>query len=176
MFRCFTTVSNSQTGRPLTGLPVIVDAEGKETRWLQIPIPSEGYYPGQVSWAGNFYEVLVEKVNRFRVMWEFLIANVNNGTITRIFDESDPALIVASYRTNKGLVWVNDYSKILVLSVKDGWRHAYVCSRDGKNRKNITPGEFDIIELGAVDESGGLFYFNASPGNGTQSYLFRVLI
>ena len=152
----------------------VVDAEGKETRWLSIPIPSEGYYLGQVSWAGNSNEVLVEKLSRFRDKREFFIANVNNGTINRIFDESDPAWVVASYGTNLGLEWVNDYSKFLVLSERDGWRHAYICSRDGKNQKNLTPGEYDIIERVAVDESGGYFYYNASPENGTQSYLFRV--
>ena len=43
----------------------VVDAQGKETRWLPIAIPTEGYYLGQVSWAGNSDELLVEKLSRF---------------------------------------------------------------------------------------------------------------
>jgi len=152
----------------------VVDAEGRETRWLPIPIPSEGYYLGQVSWAGNSNEVLVEKLSRFRDKREFFIANVNKGTITKVFDESDPAWVVASYGTNLGLDWINDYRNFLVLSEKDGWRHAYICSRDGEEQNNLTPGEYDIIEKVAVDEQGGWFYYYASPENGTQSYLYRV--
>lgn len=152
----------------------VVDAEGKEIVWLPIPIPSEGFYLGQVGWAGNSNEVLVEKLSRFRDRRDFLIANVNNGSITTIFNESDPSWVVASYETNLGLVWLDDYSNFLVLSEKDGWRHAYICSRDGKKQKDITPGEFDIIERVTVDEPGGWFYYNASPENGTQSYLYRV--
>lgn len=161
--------------------PGVVDAEGKETRWLPIPIPTEGYYLGQVSWAGNSNEVLVEKLSRFRDKREFFIANVNSGTISTIFEESDPAWVVASYGTNQGLEWFDDYNKFLVLSEKDGWRHAYTYSRNGRNEKKITPGKYDIIagspnqrKRVAIDESGGWFYFNASPENATQSYLYRV--
>jgi dipeptidyl-peptidase-4 len=60
------------------------------------------------------------------------------------------------------------------LSEKDGWRHAYVYSRDGEEQALLTPGEYDIIELAKVDEAGGWFYYYASPDNGTQKYLYRV--
>ena len=31
----------------------VVDAQGKETRWLSVPIAAEGYYLGQVEWAAT---------------------------------------------------------------------------------------------------------------------------
>ena len=38
----------------------------------------------------------------------------------------------------------------------------------------ITAGDFDVIELLAVDEQSDWVYFIASPDNPTQRYLFRV--
>ena len=152
----------------------VVDAQGNETLWLSIPEPVEGFYLGQVSWAGNSDELLVEKLSRFRDSREFLIADVRTGEITRIFHESDPAWVVASYRKNAGLEWIRDGRAFVVLSEKDGWRHAYVYSREGKELALLTPGEFDIIERAVVDEKGGLFYYYASPDNATQKYLYRV--
>jgi dipeptidyl-peptidase-4 len=152
----------------------VVDAGGKQTRWLSIPEPSEGFYLGQVGWAGNSDELLVEKRSRFRDQREFLIADIRTGAVTTIFEESDPAWVIASYRTNAGLEWIRDHSAFLVLSEKDGWRHAWICSRDGKDQDLLTQGEFDIIERVSVDEEGGWFYYNASPGNGTRKYLYRV--
>lgn len=152
----------------------VVDAQGSETRWLSIPIPAEGFYLGQVSWAGNSDELLVEKLSRFRDEREFLIADVRSGAITRIYHESDPAWVVASYRKNAGLEWIRDGRAFVVLSEKDGWRHAYVYSRDGEEQALLTPGESDIIERAEVDEAGGWFYFYASPDNATQKYLYRV--
>jgi len=152
----------------------IVDDQGSEIRWLSIPEPAEGFYLGLVSWAGNSDELLVEKLSRFRDEREFLIADVRTGAIKRIFGESDPAWVVASYAKNAGLTWISDGQAFIVLSEKDGWRHAYVCSRDGQEQTLLTPGESDIIERAVVDEARGWFYYYASPDNGTQKYLYRA--
>jgi dipeptidyl-peptidase-4 len=152
----------------------VVDAQGKETRWLSIPDPVEGFYLGKVDWAGNSHELLIEKLSRFRDEREFLLADVRTGAIRRIFHESDPAWVVASYGKNSGLQWIRDGQAFLVLSEKDGWRHAYVYSRDGRELNSLTPGPFDIIERAVVDEAGGWFYYYASPDNATQQYLYRV--
>lgn len=152
----------------------VVDAQGGETRWLDIAKPADDFYLGQVSWVGNPDELLVEKLSRFRDEREFLIANVHTGAIRRIFHESDPAWVIASYHKNAGLQWIGDGSAFLVLSEKDGWRHAYIFSRDGKEQDLLTPGDFDIIERAVVDEAGGWFYYYASPDDATQKYLYRV--
>jgi dipeptidyl-peptidase-4 len=152
----------------------VVDARGSETCWLSIPVPAEGFYLGQASWAGNSDELLVEKLSRFRDEREFLIANVRTGAITRIYHQSDPAWVIASYRKNAGLEWIRDGRAFVILSEKDGWRHAYIYSRNGKELSLLTPGESDIIERGVVDEAGGYFYYYASPDNATQKYLYRV--
>lgn len=44
----------------------VVDPQGKETHWLPIPAPAEGFYLGNVNWAGNSHELLIEKLSRFR--------------------------------------------------------------------------------------------------------------
>ena len=165
----------ARVGGTIASLRVgVVDARGSETRWPAIPEPAEGFYLGNVSWAGNSNELLVEKLSRFRNEREFFLANVRTGAIQRIFHESDPAWVVASYGKNTGLTWIRDGQAFIVLSEKEGWRHAYIYSRDGKELDLLTPGRFDIIERAVVDEARGWFYYYASPDNGTQKYLYRV--
>jgi len=167
----------ARAGETISTLRVgVVDVAGSQTRWLSIPVPAEGFYLGQVSWAGNSNELLVEKLSRFRDEREFLIADVRTGAIRRIFYESDPAWVIASYRKNAGLEWIRDCQAFIVLSEKDGWRHAYVYSRDGKELDLLTPGESDVIERAVVDEARGWFYYYASPDNATQKYLYRVYL
>jgi len=81
---------------------------------------------------------------------------------------------VASQAKNSGLMWIRDGKAFIVISEKDGWRHAYLYSRDGEELSLLTPGEFDIIERAVIDEEGGWYYFYASPENATQKYLYRV--
>ncbi|MFC2167629.1 DPP IV N-terminal domain-containing protein [Acidobacteriota bacterium] len=165
----------ARVGGTISSLRVgVVDSRGNQTRWLSIPDPKEGLYFENVRWAGNSNEILVEKLSRFRDKREFLIADIRSGEVTCIFKESDPAWVLASYRTNAGLDWIRKSRAFVLISEKDGWRHAYVFSRDGEELFLLTPGEFDIIGRGIVDEAGGWFYYFASPDNATQRYLYRV--
>jgi len=38
----------------------------------------------------------------------------------------------------------------------------------------VTKGDFDVLRIQAIDEKEGILYFDASPDNPTQSYLYRV--
>jgi dipeptidyl-peptidase-4 len=64
-----------------------------------------------------------------------------------------------------GFVW---------LSERDGWRHAYLASVDGEKLSRITSGNFDVIDIEAVDDAGGWLYYAASPTNATQRHLYRT--
>lgn len=152
----------------------VVDAGGKEIRWVTLPMPAEGFYLGQVSWAGNSETLLIEQFNRFRTERNFFLADVNTGTVKSIYDEKDKDWVVASYNKNGGLEWMREHKNFLVLTEKDGWRHAFIGSTENKNQRLLTPGKFDVIDRVKVDEAGGWFYYNASPENGTQKYLYRI--
>ncbi len=151
----------------------VVDSEAKKVEWLAIESPKEGFYLGQVEWAGNSDEVLVEKFSRFRDQREFLLAKTN-GEVKQIFHEKNDAWAESSQGKNSGLMWVRDGQAFVVVSEKDGWRHAFLWSRDGTELAVLTPGEYDVIDRGAIDEADGWYYFYASPDDGTQKHLFRV--
>ena len=147
-------------------------ATGKVS-WLPIEMPSAGYYLGQLDWAGNSNEVLVEWMSRFRDRREFLLVPIS-GKPRTIFSETNKAWAVASQAKNHGLIWIAGGKQCIIITEKDGWRHAYLYSRDGKEVALLTPGDYDIIDRAQVDEDDGWFYFYASPDNATQKYLFRV--
>lgn len=165
----------ARVGGTIASLRVgVVVLDDQKTQWLPIETPSEGFYLGQVDWAMNSNEVLVEKQSRFRDTREFLIVNVETGKVQRVFHETNEAWAVGSQGKNTGLIWINDGQSFIVLSEKDGWRHAFHYSRDGKELSLLTPGNYDVIDRGTVDPENGWFYFYASPENGTQRYLYRV--
>jgi dipeptidyl-peptidase-4 len=165
----------ARVGTPIPSLRVgLVAAEGGPVRWIPLPAAAGDFYLGEVSWAGNSEELLVEKQSRSRAAREFLLANVRIGAVTRLYQESDPAWIDSSDRTNSGLEWIRGGKAFVFLSEKDGWRHAYIGSRDGAAPSLLTPGASDIIARGKIAEKEGWFYYIASPDNATQKYLFRI--
>ncbi|MFK8113769.1 MAG: DPP IV N-terminal domain-containing protein [Rubripirellula sp.] len=164
----------ARVGEKLAALRVgIVNADGKQLRWLPIETPAEGFYLGQVEWAGNSDEVLVETLSRFRDKREFWITAID-GEPRRIYQEVNDAWAVGSHGINSGLKWIRGGEAFVVVSEKDGWRHATLHSRDGKEAYKLTTGDYDMIDRAAIDEAGGWYYFYASPENGTQRYLYRV--
>ncbi len=152
----------------------VIDVFNGALRWMPIPSTAEGFYLGQVEWAGNSQELLVEQLNRFRNERDFLLIQSGTGETRTLFHEADRAWVVASIRKNAGLEWVQEGRAFVVISEKDGWRHAYLCSRNGQKETLLTRGNYDIIERVAIDERGGWYYFNASPSNATQKYLYRT--
>lgn len=164
----------ARVGGTIASLRVgVVDAEGEAIQWLPIESPPEGFYLGQVDWAGNSNELLVETRSRFRDKREFLLVTLD-GQITEIFQETNEAWAVGSQGKNAGLTWIRGGDAFIVVTEKDGWRHAYLYARDGKEIGCLTPGDYDLIDRAAVDEAGGWYYFYASPNDGTQKHLFRV--
>lgn len=153
----------------------VVNADGTKLTWLPIEVPQEGIYLGQVEWAGNSDEVLVEKFSRFRNKRDFLLVTVS-GQIKTIFSETNDAWVESSQGKNSGLVWIQGGKEFVVISEKDGWRHAYRHARDGREVARLTPGDFDIIDRAVIDEAAGWFYFYASPDDATQKYLYRVAL
>ncbi len=151
----------------------VVNSDGQNMQWLTIQQPEEGFYLGQVDWAGNSEEVLVEKLSRFRDQRDFLLATIG-GDVKQIFHESNDAWAESSQGKNSGLTWIRGGQAFVVVSEKDGWRHAFLWSREGKELALLTPGEYDLIDRAALDEVGGWYYFYASPDNGTQKHLYRV--
>ncbi len=164
----------ARVGTPLPTLRVgVVSVDGGDTRWLNLPVDPGTFYVNDPSWAGNSEEVLVELLSRSRDHREFLLVNTQTGTVTTAYEESDPAWVDASTEANAGLEWVQAGKSWVLLSERDGWRHAYLISRDGKTQSLVTQHASDIIARGPVDEREGWFYFLASPDNATQRYLYR---
>ena len=165
----------ARVGEKIAALRVgVIDVEKQATKWLDIDQPDEGFYLGQVGWAASSLEVLVEKLSRFRDTREFLLANIETGDIRSIYKETNEAWAVGSQGKNLGLTWIRDGQAFIVVTEKDGWRHAYRYSRDGKNEQLLTPGDYDVIDRAVVDEDRGWYYFYASPDEGTRQYLYRV--
>jgi dipeptidyl-peptidase-4 len=106
-----------------------------------------------------------------------MFVNPATGDATIIHTETSNAWVDARRRWSdpdmEGWMWLNNRKEFLWVSEKDGWRHAYRITRDGKE-KLITKGNYDLITLRAIDERTGYLYFMASPENATQSYLYRT--
>lgn len=148
----------------------VVNATGGETVWMKIPDDPRENYIARMDWAANSDEIVIQHLNRKQNQNEVMLGNVKNGEVKTIFTETDDAWI----DINDDLNWLNNGKEFTWVSERDGWRHIYLISRDGKNTKLLTPGKYDVIDVQSVNEKDGWVYFMASPDNAAQRYLYRV--
>lgn len=156
----------------------VVPATGGATTWMQVPGDPRNNYLARMDWAANNTELVIQQLNRLQNQNTFFIANARTGAVRTLFVEQDSAWIdIYDDHTGWGpgpsLHWLPDNSRFVYLSERDGWRHAWLVSRDGTMRL-ITPGAFDVMEVSYIDLDGGWLYYYASPENPTQMFLWRT--
>jgi len=147
----------------------VVDIASAQTVWIQLDDdPRQNYVP-QMSWADSSEQVIIQYVNRLQNQNRVILANADDGSIQDIFTDADDAWL----DVNEDLKWFDDGNYFTWLSERDGWRHLYAISRDGKEIRLITPGEWDIISIQHIDTDAGWVYYIASPDDNAARYLYR---
>lgn len=159
------------------GLVKLSDAK---TTWLTIPGDASQNYLVRMEFIPNTNKLLIQQLNRKQNNSKLLIADAINGTSKLIYEESDEAWVdLFQTESTREIDYTNNFSfirgsnSILWASEKDGWRHLYQVSLEGKPETLITKGDFDVIALKHIDSKEGYVYYLASPNNATQKYLYR---
>lgn len=148
----------------------IVNVSTAQTSWVKVPGDQIQNYIPRMDWVPNTSDIILQQLNREQNVSKLYVANAASGTVKNIYTETDKAWIDAA----PGWQWLNNGKEFIWESEKDGWRHTYRISKDGKKEKLITKGNFDVIESSLVDEKNNTFYFMASPTNATQKYLYKT--
>jgi len=159
----------------------VIDIADTSTTWMNIPGDPAQNYLVRLEFIPSTGNLLIQQLNRKQNSSKLYISESGNGNSKVIEEESDEAW-VDIYQpgnpytidfTNK-FIWLNDGKSILWDSEKDGWRHLYQVSLDGKPEKLVTKGNYDFNDITYIDRKKGYVYFMASPDNATQNYLYRT--
>jgi dipeptidyl-peptidase-4 len=146
--------------------------------WMNIPGDPHNTYLPRMEWADNSSELILQQLDRKQNESKLFISEIATGKTSPIYDEKDSAYIECKGMWQDGVIagwdWINKGKDFLWVTEKDGWRHVYRVSRDGKKETLVTRGNYDMIQESLVDEKGGFLYFIASPANATQKYLYRT--
>ena len=156
----------------------VVDLATGTTQWMNIPgDPRQTYLP-RMEWAANSSQLILQQLNRKQNDSKILLSEVATGQTTQLYEEKDSAYIECKGAWQDGVVagwdWLNGGKEFGWVSEKDGWRHLYRISRDGKKETLVTKGDYDVITVSLIDEKNNYVYFMASPDNATQKYLYRT--
>ena len=159
----------------------VVSASGGNTVWLAVPGDPRNHYIARLDWAGNSAEVVVQQLNRLQNTLAVMLGDSRTGRVRTVHTERDSAWVDAG----NDLRWLDGGKSFTWVSERDGYRHLYLISRDGKQQRLLTQGNFDLHNPASgfgepfvvgQDSARGFIYYTASPENATQLYLYRSRI
>lgn len=147
-----------------------VPAAGGATSWVEIPGDARNNYIPRMDFIPGSNELFIQQMNRQQNTNRVWTVAIGQTKPVNIFTDKDAAWL----DTNDNILWLKDNKYFTWESERDGWRHLYRVSRDGKEIVPITQGDFDYIQYVGTDLDKGVTYFIASPDNFTQRYLYSA--
>ncbi|MFA5816467.1 MAG: S9 family peptidase, partial [Bacteroidales bacterium] len=147
----------------------VVSVLGGEPRYFNIPGDPRNHYLARMEFAASSDEVMIQQLNRLQNTNKVMLGNIHTMEVKTILTETDKAFVDIHDDTE----WMQGGKAFTWSSERDGWLHLYLVSRDGLLVKDVTPGNFDVVDIQRIDEKGGYVYFIASPDNPIQRYLYR---
>ncbi|WP_299524856.1 S9 family peptidase [uncultured Lutibacter sp.] len=158
----------------------VVKLSDSKTTWINIPGDASQNYLVRMEFIPSTNNLLIQQLNRKQNNSKLYIIDALNGSTKVIQEESDEAWVDLFQLGNpyqidytNNFSFLKDTNSILWASEKDGWRHLYQVSLEGKPEVLITNGEYDVIDLKHVNVQEGYVYYLASPDNATQKYLYK---
>jgi len=148
----------------------VIAASGGETRWLDVPGDPRDHYIARLAWTPDSQHVLLQQLNRRQNTNRVWKADRQTGQAIEVLTERDDAWVDVDDEFH----WLDEGRRFTWISDRDGWRHVYLAAAAGGEVKLATPGEYDVTQLLYVDQRSQCLYFQASPENPTQRYLYRI--
>ena len=158
-----------QAGTPNADVHVgVVPASGGATHWMDLGEP-RGFLIARVHWTPDSTRLAIERLNRIQNHLDLLLADAGSGTSRAILSESDPYWI-----NHNDLFRFVGKDEFLWGSERDGFRHLYLYSLEGQQRKRLTEGDWEVTNVAGVDESHQKVYFLSTEASPLDRELYSI--
>jgi dipeptidyl-peptidase-4 len=159
-----------QAGDPNAEVRVgVVAAAGGPTRWMDLGETRDTLL-ARVAWTPDSKSLAVQRLPRVQNRLDLLLANAATGVASLLLREQDPYWINVS----DDLRFLTARNQFLWSSERDGFRHLYLYSNDGKMLRQLTHGDWEVTGVVGVDEALGSVYFLSTAESPLERHLYRV--
>ncbi len=148
----------------------IVGPAGGAIRWVDAGDTRNLYLIARAGWMPGSRAVYVLRMNRVQNALEMISFDAATGDSRQIFRETDPYWINLA----DDILFLKDGQRFLRTSERDGYRHIYSYSIDGKNVKQLTRGDWEVTAINAVDEERGRIFYTSNEGGRIGRRLYSI--
>ncbi|WP_292901536.1 S9 family peptidase [Nonlabens sp.] len=128
---------------------------------------NEEFYIARINYSPNGL-LAAQLLNRHQNVLDFYYIN-SNGEATIAFTEKDAAYIDVT----DDLTFLKD-GNFLWTSEKDNWRHIYLYDAEGKEKLQITKGNWDVTSYYGYDDRSKRIYFQSTEDGSINRSIYSI--
>ncbi|MDA8569336.1 S9 family peptidase [Flavobacteriaceae bacterium] len=143
----------------------LIELEGAKTS----TIPVDAYYIPRIKWKNNPDELAFQTFNRHQnelVLYEY---NKRSGALSVLHTERDAAYV----DVNDNLTFLVDDSFIWS-SEKDGYNHLYLHDKSGREKRQLTSGDWEVTSYYGYDEKRKKIFFQSTAMGSINRDVYSV--
>lgn len=147
----------------------VVAVAGGPTRWMDLG-DTRDYLLARVNWLPDGKSLAAQRLNRVQNRLDLLLADPATGAARLLVREQDPHWV----NLHDCLRFLADGKHFLWASERSGYRHLYLYGMDGKEKKQLTRGEWEVTDLAGLDEARRTVYFVSTQRSPLDRDLYEV--
>jgi dipeptidyl-peptidase-4 len=148
----------------------VVSAAGGPTRWINnFRYQSEDFLISRVDWTPDGKKVAYQVQDREQRWLDLVLADAATGSSQVLFRETTKAWVEVIDNPR----WLKDGS-FLWLSERNGYKHIYHYSAEGRLIGQITDGKWEVRSLHGIDEEKGWVYFSGTEHSPIELHTYRI--
>lgn len=132
---------------------------------------SRDIYIPRMKWGKKDNILYLQRMNRLQNKLEYCSLNTDNinEKIKPFYTESSKTYV----EINDDWVFLDNQDAFIRTSEKDGFNHIYIVDFKG-NAKQVTKGNFDVVEFKGIDEKNNLIYYIAAEEGAHRKDLYVI--
>jgi len=127
-------------------------------------------YIPRIKWTQDDKSLVVFWMNRHQDDLKLLLTNAENGTSHLLYEEKNKRYV----EINDDWWFLKNGKDFLFTSEMNGYRRIYLYSLDGKNKLELTRGNYEVADVNGVDEKNQLVYYTLAYPTPMDRTVFAV--
>jgi dipeptidyl-peptidase 4 len=130
----------------------------------------QDFYIPRIKWTEDPNVLAFYRMNRHQNKLELLLADAGSGISHVIYTEENKTYI----EINDDWHFMKDKSGFLLTSERDGFRHIYLYTMEGKPVRELTSGKWEVTEIAGIDELNNKLYYVSTEVSPLERNVYSI--
>ncbi len=149
----------------------VYNAVNNSNTWLKTGEPAEQYLTN-IAWSPDDKSIYIAVLNREQNHMKFNQYNANTGEYVKtLFEEKDDKYVEPQVPM---LFVKNNPGRFIWQSNRDGWNHLYLYDVNGNLMKQLTKGNWEVLEVKGFDTKGENLFYTSTEESAITKNLYRI--